>query len=183
MNDLICYGTGSPLIWNHYLRLIQKKKKLISYDFRCKEKGWRGFNIKAVFENGRSRINTYKLKIYSALYSSRYIMRPSCYSCRYADIYRPSDITIGDFWGVERVLPELDDDKGVSLVLVNSEKGEKLFDEIKNETEYIKINIEDCLQPNLQRPTRMPENRALFWESYKEKGLVHSFKILRRIKR
>ena len=172
-NDIVCHGVSSPLLWSNYLEFIERDKKLKSYTFRYKEKGWRGYNIKAEFVNGKSKINTPDIKIYSYIYSSNLALRPSCYYCKFANLKRPSDITIGDFWGIEKIMPEIDDDKGVSLVLINTSKGKEIFEKAMNDLEVWKSNVYDCLQPNLIRPTERPDKREQFWRDYYEKGFKY----------
>lgn len=169
-NDIICHGVPSPLLWHDYLNFIQKKNKLKSYTFRYKQKGWHGYNVKAEFMNGKIKINSLDIKVFVNLFSSDLSLRPSCYDCRFANLQRPSDITIGDFWGIEEMMPELDDNKGVSLVLINSSKGKEIFQQIRNELNIWESNIQDCLQPNLQCPTKKPEKREQFWQDYYKYG-------------
>ena len=69
-------------------------------------------------------------------------LRPSCYSCKYKTLSRQSDITLADFWGVQNIMPEMDDDKGTSLILVNSTKGKIMFKKIRNEMKYKEVDIE-----------------------------------------
>jgi coenzyme F420-reducing hydrogenase beta subunit len=173
INDIVCHGVPSPLLWDEYLKFIQMNNKLMSYTFRCKKKGWHGYNIKAEYENGKSVINSSTLRIYAILFSSNLALRPSCYNCKFACLNRTSDITIGDFWGIEKTLPGIDDDMGVSLVLVNTSKGKTIFDNIKENLEVWESNTQNCLQPNLVRPTKRPEKRDIFWQEYYNNGFEH----------
>lgn len=91
---------------------------------------------------------------YKLLYHSNYILRPSCYNCVFANYDRLSDITLGDFWGIDRVMPDYDDNKGISLVLINSHKGKILFDHVKEKVEYRISSKSECVQPNLECPTK-----------------------------
>lgn len=170
--DLICHGVTSPLLWTQYVDFIQKKygSKLQDYTFRLKEIGWRGYNVRTVFENGISKVNTRDIKIYAQLFSSGLALRPACYECKFANMSRPSDITIGDFWGIEKCLLEMDDNKGVSLVLINTEKGKQLFELMKTNVYYKSSSAQDCLQHNLKSPTNRPSKRDLFWRMYNKIG-------------
>ncbi len=173
LNDLLCHGVSSPLLWSKYLDFIQKKNKLISYTFRAKEIGWRGYNIKADYENGMRKINTLDIEIYSNLFGTDLILRPSCYHCKFCNSQRPSDIMIGDFWGIEKFLPKFDDNKGISLVFVNTPKGKAIFQMIKHDINFAVSNIKDCMQKNLTQPTAMPENREQFWTNYQINGFEY----------
>lgn len=170
--DLICHGVASPFLWNKYIQYLQSKykSKLKEYIFRAKEIGWHGYNIKLLFNDGTAKTNTFCAKIYSRLYSSGLIIRPACYECRFANTLRPSDITIGDFWGIERIFPMLDDNKGISLVIINTIKGNLLFERIKDDIEYYQCNINDCEQSNLKKPTRLPPKRNRFWKMFRKYG-------------
>lgn len=173
INDFVCHGTPSPLLWSNYIKFIQKKGQLNSYTFRYKVKGWHGYNIKAEYKNGDIKINSLKLKVFTNLFSSNLVLRPSCYNCKFANLNRPSDIMIGDYWGIEKVMPEIDDNKGVSLVLVNTDKGKAIFSEIRENLEVWQSNTEDCLQQNLLKPTGRPQMREQFWKDYNNNGFEY----------
>jgi coenzyme F420-reducing hydrogenase beta subunit len=173
LNDIICHGTQSPQLWKEYLGFIQKTSKLKSYTFRSKEEGWHGYNVKAVFENGKSKVKTPDVMIYANIFGSDLALRPSCYNCKFASVCRPSDIMIGDFWGIEKVMPEQDDDKGVSLVIISTPKGQAIFEQIMDNINYEQSNTTDCLQPNLKQPTKRPLNREQFWKDYYNNGFEY----------
>ncbi|MEO2508746.1 Coenzyme F420 hydrogenase/dehydrogenase, beta subunit C-terminal domain [Clostridium paraputrificum] len=170
LNDIICHGAPSPKIWESYIKFIDKKRILKKFVFRAKEKGWRGYNIKAVYADNKIKINSPKLKSFTYLFSSDLPLRPSCYSCKFAKVKRCSDIMIGDFWGIEKSIPEMDDNKGTSLVFINTEKGNRIFEDIKDVIEYKSCTINDCMQPNLYKSTSMPSNREEFWNDFSKYG-------------
>ena len=84
-------------------------------------------------------------------------LRPSCYECPYKSVMHPGDITIADYWGIEKAAPELDDNKGVSLVLVNNEAGEKVFEKVKERLIWKQTKLEDGMQPPLKAPFPKPQ--------------------------
>jgi coenzyme F420-reducing hydrogenase beta subunit len=172
LNDIICHGTPSPKIWKDYINFIEEKNKskIKNYTFRFKEKGWRGYNIKVEFENNYVKVNTKDILKYVKLFNSNLILRPSCYHCKFSNLNRSADLTIGDFWGIEKSIPEFEDTKGVSLVLVNTKRGKDIFEQIKNNFIYKQSNTADCMQLNLYQPTPEPKNRIKFWEDYWSKG-------------
>lgn len=105
------------------------------------------------------------------------MFRHSCGICPFANLQRPSDITIGDFWGWEKTDLEINaDNKGVSLILCNTEKGKRLFEAIKDKMDVIPAKLEDCIQPNLQHPTRNHKNRNDFERDYSLKGFLYVMK-------
>jgi coenzyme F420-reducing hydrogenase beta subunit len=175
LNDIICHGTPSPKLWNDYVMFVEEKNKskLQDYTFRFKEKGWRGYNVKAGFESGRYELNTKDILKYIKLFNSNLALRPSCYYCKFANLHRPSDIMIGDFWGIEKSMPEFEDERGVSLVFINTKQGEAVFEQIKNDIYFKQGNTTDCMQLNLQQPTKKPANREKFWKDYYNRGFMY----------
>lgn len=156
--DLICHGAPSPEVWEKYIDYIQKKynKKAVYFSFRNKDIAWRKYSGRVTFSDGTVIANNRLLSAYCELFQYDLIMRTACERCPFACISRVGDMTLGDFWGIENILPEIDDNKGVSAVLINTEKGEKLFDEIKGGLEIYEVAIERIAakQPNLSRPSK-----------------------------
>lgn len=114
---------------------------------------------------------------FSFLFYKHVMLRKCCQNCKYCNLHRPSDITIADYWGWQKTDPIINaDDKGISLVLLNTEKGRKLFETIKDKMKTIPADLDDCMQPNLQHPTKFNPNRAKFERDYKNKGFEYVFK-------
>ena len=102
------------------------------------------------------------------------MFREACGKCHFANTRRPSDITLGDFWGWEKTDPEINkDDKGVSLVFINTEKGYALFEAVKDRLIVASVKIEDCLQPNLRHSSVLHPLRKVFEREYKKKGFEY----------
>ena len=123
-------------------------------------------NLEIVINDNGKKINSV---VFKNLFYNHHILRPCCYKCPYKDIMHPGDITIGDYWGIDRAVPGFNDNKGVSLVLINNEKGQRLFNTIKDRLIYQDAKIEDSLQPPLKSPFDKPENRECFWNDLNEK--------------
>lgn len=105
------------------------------------------------------------------------MFRHSCGKCHFCNTTRPSDITIADFWGWEKTDTNFNaDDKGVNLVLINTEKGRWLFEAIQNDLNVIPADIENCLQPNLQHPSAIHPKRMAFEKLYAKKGFEVAMK-------
>ncbi|OPZ93061.1 MAG: Ferredoxin [Firmicutes bacterium ADurb.Bin419] len=172
-NDIICHGTPSPLLWKNYLNFIQTESRLKEYSFRYKEKGWRGYNIRAEFKNGKVQLNTPKIKTFSMLFGSDLALRSSCYRCPFSNLNRPSDIMMGDFWGIEKTMPRLDDNRGISLLLINTEKGRLVLKGIEDEIDKWKSDSTACIQYNLEKPTREPKNREKFWQEFSKNSFSY----------
>lgn len=87
-------------------------------------------------------------KIYMKGFLNDIYLRPSCYNCNFKGIERVSDITVADFWGIEKVLPKMDDDKGTSLIVIHSEKGKQLFDELSEKMILNEVNLNEAIKYN-----------------------------------
>ena len=172
--DFVCHGVPSKKIFDEHIQFLEKKykKKIISYKFRTKELGWKGHHEKAIFEgeSNTDEKNRKYIDIYKELYGSLNIIRPSCYECPYAKSEHISDITMGDFWGIENYEEEFKDNKGTSFVMVNSEQGKEIFEELKKDMFYKEERIDICRNPQLKGPTNRPKNRERFWNEYFSKG-------------
>lgn len=171
--DIVCHGVPSPKLWKDYLEYQEKKHgKIHSAEFRNKKDfGWEECIETLETENG-----TVNSKIYSALYYINYPLRRSCHECRYASKKRVSDITLADFWGIENICPEMNDNKGVSLILVNTEKGKMFFDKCLDSIEAKKINVDSADQKSLREPFWYSVKKEQFWEDYKNRGFEYIVK-------
>lgn len=172
--DIICHGTPSPKIWSDYIRYIKYKhrQEITEIEFRNKKEfGWY-----AHYESFKLEHKTIYSNLYSTLFCKNDILRPSCYKCKYTSFYRPSEITLGDFWGIEKVAPDLFDNKGTSLLFINNSSGKELFNKIKDCLEYRQVLQKDCEQPNLKSPTKEPYSRVEFWEDYLKFGISYILK-------
>lgn len=104
------------------------------------------------------------------------MFRKSCGNCHFTNTKRPSDITIADFWGWEKTAPNFNaDDKGCSLVLVNTEKGRKLFEAVKERMNTIPAELENSLQPNMRLPSVIHPKRDKFEREYSQKGFEYVY--------
>ena len=114
---------------------------------------------------------------FTYLYYKQIIVRKSCAKCHFTNTQRPSDITIGDFWGWEKVDPNLfdKDNKGISLMLINTEKGAKLFEAIQNNINTIPVELKSCLQYNLCHPSKQDSRRDKFEKEYARKGFRYVY--------
>lgn len=132
--DLICHGVPSPKVWQKYL--AEYNGKIQNCYFRNKDNGWNCFSMKIVFENNKFKRFKMTKDDFIRLFLNNYTLRPSCYDCKFSKIPRVADISLGDFWGVEGKYPEFSDDKGTSLILVNSSIGNELIRQIMGNLYY-----------------------------------------------
>lgn len=123
--DLVCHSVPSPLAWEKYLQYISDGKTLTAVNLRCKDTGWSryGYSNRFDFSDGSCRMDRSGESLYMRLFGGGYITRPSCEDCPAKGYARVSDLTLGDFWGIWDIAPDMDDDRGTSLVLVQTEKG------------------------------------------------------------
>ena len=113
---------------------------------------------------------------YNNIFYSRLVLRESCFKCPYTNFDRVSDITIGDFWGWEKVSGLFHDNKGVSLLMVNSEKGQWLLDQVKSDVHLILSDRQSCMQHNLKSPTNRNVRRSDFEFDYAKYGYNYVIK-------
>lgn len=114
---------------------------------------------------------------FTYLFYKHIMFRKSCGNCHFCNTKRPSDITLADFWGWEKSVPDMNkDNKGVSLVLVNTEKGRRLFEAARKNLDAVPVKLEDCLQPNLQHPSAINPLSDKFERDYERKGFVYIMK-------
>lgn len=166
--DIVCHGTPSPKVWKEYLKWQETKtgETVITVNFRNKKDyGWRDHVETLELSNG----NSVSSKVYTKIFYGHTALRPCCYECPYKAIMHPGDITIADYWGIEKAAPEFDDNKGVSLVLINNDKGMLTFENIKKRIRWKETRIEDSMQPPLKFPFPQPECRERFWKDFKAK--------------
>lgn len=182
--DIVCHGVPSPLILEKYIYYsgLSNQGKVEKFDFRNKSKyGWKQ-HVESMIINGK----VVDSNIYTSLFYRGDIIRDACYKCPYKKITHPSDITLGDAWGVDKASPDFDDDKGVSLVIVNSKKGNELFDSIKDNCYYKECDINEYMQMPLIESYKRPVHRDVFWKDLHRKSwkkLINKYYIGNRIKR
>ena len=129
--DLLCHYAPDPQVFKRYLKDTFGESAILSYQFRDKKNtGWNCVTAVAMLKDGGEIKRDLSNDAYQQGYHARLFMPQVCEECLYSALPRTGDMTIGDFWYVDRVDPELDDQKGTSMVLVNSEKGAQLFETI-----------------------------------------------------
>lgn len=170
--DILCHSVPSPKVWEAYVRWNEKKYRTTvkAADFRDKsEVGWRDHVETFLFNNGKKTTS----RVFRNIFYSENIARKSCYECRFKSLDRPGDITIGDYWGIEKNAPEFDDNKGVSLVLVNTEKGKKVFQGIIDDIDHKKTSIETSMSNALTSSYPEPKEREQFWKDFESKNFKY----------
>jgi coenzyme F420-reducing hydrogenase beta subunit len=173
--DVVCHGVPSPNVWQHYLQeAVPKGKRAIkNIQFRDKRLGWKRFSLTVLFNEQQHDYllsSPFNENPFMRSFVKNLILRPSCYSCPAKCGKSRSDIALADFWGVDKVEPSMFDDRGTSLVLINTEKGRQALNR-----KYLKITpvkFEDAVKFNPQAitPAVCHPNRNIFFESFNEQS-------------
>lgn len=161
--DLICYSVASTRLWKEYLDFLCNKysDSVINVNFRDKKFGWH-----SCVETINFSKHVKSFDYFARLFGSKISARDSCFNCKFTNLDRCSDITIGDYWGIERYIPDFEDANGVSIVFVNSKKGMWLFEKIKN-CDFVEIPLEYALQPAVTVKQEKPVLRDAFLNDYR----------------
>lgn len=164
--DFICHGVPSPLVWKKYLEEMKKSKQenIKNIYFRNKDIGWKNFSLKIVFDE-KIYSNTLNNDLFMKGFLRDVYLRPSCYNCKFKKINRIGDITVADFWGIENILPKMDDDKGISLIVIHSEKGKQLFDKLSEKMILNEVNLNEAIKynPSMISSVKYNEKRNEFF--------------------
>lgn len=170
--EVICHGVPSPKVWENYIRYILGKniqEKEATVSFRNKDNGWKQFAVSIEWQSKNKTqryVNGFQQDPYMRCFLKNLTLRPSCYKCPVKECKSGADIILGDFWGIEKIYPQYDDDKGCSAVIVCSEKGNKLLNLSHIEKRH--VDYEDILKGNsvLKTSVSEPAQREKFWSEY-----------------
>ena len=189
--DLICEGVPSPKLWERYLKeeIAQKRQKIQSQNsksskiskediylqdisFRNKENGWKKYSLSLTFSihqrKDRKNVNQSivivdRKSAYMQLMFRNASLRPICYECPFKSCKSQSDITIADYWGIDKLHPEMDDDKGTSMVFINTKKGKNYFD--LSQIKYIETTYQESWSfNNVRTPSKKHPKRDFLYE-------------------
>lgn len=183
--DVICHGVPNAKFFDDYLQIEKQRRsadKIEDYAFRDKRKGW-GMNGRITLAKGRKQKKVYipaRLNSYNTLFLDGMIYRENCYSCKYARRERCADLTIGDYWGIEKEHPELlknnmyNEKEGISCILANTEKGIKTCQNIKELLQMNDSSFEKVSRRNgqLNIPSKRPDSREMIMRKYSDHGYI-----------
>ena len=178
--DVVCHAVPSPMIFREYVDYVNKKlsgrlKGIVMRDKRIY--GWsHRYSYRYDFHNDRSIYDSPKVENWGRLYFSKLIDRPSCHECKYTNLFRPSDITVADFWDDNNLRPDIKSRKGTSLFIVNSDNGTKVFEAIRQDLDVWSITEQEAMQPCLMYPTPANHRREEFWKYYHKKGFNAAYR-------
>lgn len=168
--DFVCHGVPSPLLWKKYLKYFETKKncKIVDVNFRDKSVNWLSFGI-SMKSNKKSFFIPRTHSSFFQMFMKNLSLRPSCYNCK-AKKNRFTDITIGDFWGIENalrknILSKFDYEKGCSLIITRNIKGEKFINNLKNLLELKSLDYRDAVFYNDAEylSVNLPKEREKFF--------------------
>lgn len=192
--DVICHGAPSPALWREYVKHLEEKNnaKLVNVNFRCKDDSWQSFGMKEIDEKHKEVYISKDKDPYMLMFLRDYCLRQSCYKCIAKEI-KTADITLADFWGIDNVAPEMNDGKGTSLVLVRTEKGKNLLQEIIEDLKVKEVSYEDGVAGNraeyksalrpMERDSFFNDMHSLTFEELKAKYCVpKSLPLKRKVK-
>ncbi|MFI3318856.1 MAG: Coenzyme F420 hydrogenase/dehydrogenase, beta subunit C-terminal domain [Rikenellaceae bacterium] len=160
--EVACHGVPSPRVWREYLAAVSGGAAVESVLFKDKSKSWLRYNITITFEDGRFSERASK-NLFMRSFIKELIVRPSCYHCPARSFSSGADITLADYWGVERVHPEFHDDRGASAVFVSSQRGEAAIRELGLEIIPTKFSDAVALNSSIVRSARPHARRARFF--------------------
>lgn len=167
--DVVCHGVPSPKVFRNYLNKValENNSKITNLSFRNKDNGWKNYNLKTTFENKLIKNVIFSDDIYMKGFLKNLYLRPSCNSCIANNFRSGSDITLGDYWGIEKIEKDFDDDKGVSLVLLNTQAGEKIFNKISDNFDILKSDINFAIKnnPSIVKCWDSNKNRQNFFDN------------------
>ncbi len=189
--DFVCHGIPSPMVWRSWLQMCTKTdeggKTIEEIDLRDKSTGWSRYRYsnRIRFIDGSEYSVSSSNSLYMRLFVGDYILRSSCYDCRFKGYERPSDITIGDFWGIWDIAPEMDDDRGTSLVLLRSAKGKSLWKEVRESLEFKPMALQEASASNISLIKSAPvrEEREKVLKAIREQGIQAGESLLEKQKR
>jgi len=184
--DFVCHGVPSPLVWRHYKDQLltsithTKRSHFTDIRFRDKTEGWKRFSFAATIEMSDNRSVTFREPLNKNIFMRGFLqdlyLRPSCHACPAKSFKSGGDLTIADFWGIENLLPEFDDDKGASLVMVSSERGRVAYEAITSSQDRVEVTYPSALagNPSIVKSATPHPNRELFYSRIEKRSIVVS---------
>jgi len=167
--DIVCHGVPSPRVWKEYLAMRADGRTVTAVEFRDKKRfGWKAHKETVTFADGKTLVS----RSFTDLFYKHIILRPSCAECKDNTPKRITDLTLADFWGWEKIDKNMNsDDKGYSLVLVNSDKGKALLEAVSGDVFSREVKLEDCLQRPLVEPVTLDPRSRQLAEDLELKGI------------
>lgn len=171
--EILCHSSTSPKVLSKYVGYLEEKykSKVVNIVFRDKRKGWMRSTMVISFANGKVIAVNARRNNYFRAFSKDFICRVSCTKCDFKKLKRVGDITIGDFWGIKDLIPEMFDDKGVSVVLLNTPRGEVFWNDVQEEFVVTPSNVADAFKKNRSRPSPYQVERDRLFERIDDENI------------
>lgn len=172
--EIICHGAPSPKLFKDHIKLLESERgsKVVDYKNRSKVAGWHGHNEHVFFENGKNEYKTKLSQLHKDMFYAHLTIRPACYACKHTGFPRSADISIADYWGIENFMPDFDDNKGTSMLVLNTQKAVDLYNDVKENLVCRESNLKDAFFDNHKKPAKMNVNRDNFWRDYQKNGYL-----------
>lgn len=166
--DFVCHGVPSPKVWRKYLEYKKEEEGVYPKNINFRRKdilGWSNYQVSYKYLNKEENIH-HDDEPYMKMFLKNLDLRTSCFNCQFKKTKRKSDMTVADFWGINNVNPKMNDETGISALLINSKKGQEIFDNIKDNMEFEKANLEDIIKYNscISISTNYNKKRAEFFK-------------------
>lgn len=178
--DLICHGVPSPALWLKYRQECEKKSasQTVKATFRQKTDGWDQITLSLTFANGRVYGPPNKQNRYIQLFMQDNALRESCYRCAFRGDRHPADLTLADFWGVGQIHPDFSDNKGTSLVIVQSEKGHALLASCADSLRCNETDLRLALRSNPAYARSFPrtKKRNRFYQHFEARDIEELYR-------
>jgi coenzyme F420-reducing hydrogenase beta subunit len=165
--DLVCHGVPSPKVFDAYKTMLEDQygARVRRIDFRRKDCGWKRFSVSLSFDNHTEYRRTFTSDPFMLGFLQNTYLRHACHRCRFSRLPRIADISLGDFWGLGDHHPEWDDDRGTSLILVQTEKGRKAIEACRDALAVYEADLKQAIRSNpcICSPVSEGKHRAAFF--------------------
>lgn len=173
--DLVCHGVPSPMVYAACRAELERGRGagITSFSFRDKTRGWKDFGLRVAFEKGEDYLADQRTDPFLVAFLRNACLRPSCHACPFAGYGRQADLTLADCWGADKVAAEIDDDRGLSLVLVGTDRGREALSGIAGEWTAREVDAALTLRDNacIMTPVAPHEKRAAFLRHVRKHGM------------
>ncbi len=190
--EIICHGVPSPVLFRNYKddvvawgRRRENNRTAVAFSFRDKSRGWRSRGASVLFDDGRLHREPQSRNGYLKAFLAHWTLRRSCYRCVATDGRSQADITLGDFWGIERVCLGADDNRGISLVIVHTKRGHEAYEGIACSCYYGLVPFQDAVasNPSYRGSRYMNPIRADFMRLLRKQNIDSAYRLMVRERR
>lgn len=170
--DFVCHGVGSPGTWNNYVNDLRKKHEIHNIIFKYKNRGWKKWYFRVEYSSGKVHQVRGSMNTFMRSYLSYCNIRPACYDCKFKGLNHEADFTISDAWGIAEHNYELNDDKGLSALLLQNEKALEIFEAVKMHLKYMRYDANELMSGNWTafRSVQPHPKRQIFYDTMSKKG-------------